>query len=378
MAFACIEQKTIFSSSKTHSSQSFSAEFQTAIIQSAKAKIFQFKDLIEATLDLLLNGISDADTSVRWSSAKGLARICQKLPPNEPSTSECRSMTEDVLDHLFMISQVSCSGKLASNSWHGCCLSLAELIRRRLVPIRLLPSITSEILLPGLSFDTHLDGWNACSNVRDASCYILWAMARTYEMQELAEIQDFKNCLVFRHLLNAAIFDREIGVRRAACAAFQECVGRLGEGMFPDGIYFNTIADYFSVGNRRTSYLEVSKHLIERELQLSCAPLENSLLQISFLNHLVQTKLVHWDPQIRSFACETIDLHISLLPDADKFVNEALKQLIFNCQSTKTNEMAGSILGISCILKKPHLKLDISSKRVQISSPKIFLFFSRN
>jgi tubulin-specific chaperone D len=56
----------------------------------------------------------------------------------------------------------------------------------------------------------------------------------------------------------AALFDREINCRRAASAAFQESVGRQGNENFPHGIEIIAIADYFSLGNRTSAYLQIA------------------------------------------------------------------------------------------------------------------------
>ena len=63
-------------------------------------------------------------------------------------------------------------------------------------------------------------------------------------------------------LLAAAVYDREVNCRRAAAAAFQECVGRLGG--VAHGIEVLTAADYFTLSTRSQvcpSYLTlVIKH----------------------------------------------------------------------------------------------------------------------
>lgn len=69
--------------------------------------------------------------------------------------------------------------------------------------------------------------------------------------------------------MTASLFDREVHIRRAASAAFQEYVGRTvralvdsddhmltrNQSLFPHGIDVLSKADFFSVGVRRNAFL---------------------------------------------------------------------------------------------------------------------------
>lgn len=59
--------------------------------------------------------------------------------------------------------------------------------------------------------------------VRDAAAYVLWSFSRTITS---TQAEPFALALA-RNLVAVGLFDREIQVRRAASAAFQEAVGRL-------------------------------------------------------------------------------------------------------------------------------------------------------
>ena len=73
------------------------------------------------------------DTVVRWSAAKGVARISERLP---------RDFTRQVVDTvigLFSIHTIAFASlydmpAIAESTWHGACLSCAELLRRGLIP----------------------------------------------------------------------------------------------------------------------------------------------------------------------------------------------------------------------------------------------------
>ena len=73
------------------------------------------------------------DTVVRWSAAKGVARISERLP------GEFTRQVVDTVLGLFSIHSIAIASlydipALAESTWHGACLSCAELLRRGLIP----------------------------------------------------------------------------------------------------------------------------------------------------------------------------------------------------------------------------------------------------
>jgi hypothetical protein len=207
---------------------------------------------LEVIIEILLNGLRDKDTIVRWSAAKGIGRITQRLP---------RELAEDVVGSLLELFEENTllnksSGALdlsavSDHTWHGASLAVAELARRGL----LLPERLEETIpwiIKGLKFDLKRGSHSIGSHVRDACCYVCWAFARAYAPDI---IQPFVGEIA-QNLVVVSVFDRETNVRRSSSAAFQENVGR--QGIFPHGIEIIQNADYFSLGNRNNAFLNIS------------------------------------------------------------------------------------------------------------------------
>ena len=103
-----------------------------------------------------------------------------------------------------------------------------------------------------LAYDVRRGAHSVGAHVRDAAAYVCWALARAYGPEVLGAWLP----TLAPPLLTAAVFDREVHCRRAAAAAFQESVGRLGS--FPHGIELVTVADYFTVGVRAHAFTVVA------------------------------------------------------------------------------------------------------------------------
>ncbi|KAJ1925505.1 hypothetical protein IWQ60_004517 [Tieghemiomyces parasiticus] len=248
---------------------------------------------LETVIDLLLTALRDSDTVVRWSAAKGVGRVTFRLP---------LVLAQDVVQcvlNLFL-EDVPAAAEAQSDpirldvrgvseaTWHGACLALAELARKGLLlPDQLRAGLP--FVVRALHFDVKRGSHSVGSNIRDAASYVLWSFARAYSQEVLAEWAH----LLARSLIVVALFDREIHVRRAASAAFQEHVGR--NGLFPHGIDLMTSADYFSLSNIRHAYLNVAAQVARFEAY------SDALLQ-----HLVTVTLVHWDPKLRNLAAEAL------------------------------------------------------------------------
>lgn len=79
-------------------------------------------------------------------------------------------------------------------------------------------------------FDVRRGQSSVGSHVRDAACYTYWAFARAYAPSILKPFVPELS----RSIVLAFLFDREVNCRRAASAAFQECVGRQGANVSHD------------------------------------------------------------------------------------------------------------------------------------------------
>jgi len=118
--------------------------------------------------------------------------------------------------------------------WHGVCLALAEMARRGLVEgeaigqavtwvMKVSGAKSAWLMSQALTFDLRRASHSIGANVRDAASYLLWSMSRACPPRALEPFgEDMATGLIC-----VACFDREVGVRRAASAAFQEGVGRL-------------------------------------------------------------------------------------------------------------------------------------------------------
>ena len=84
-----------------------------------------------------------------------------------------------------------------------------------LLPARL--PATVPVVVKALAYDVRRAHGGVGAHVRDAACYVCWAFARAYSPEALRP----HVAALCSGMLSAALFDREINVRRAAAAAFQ-------------------------------------------------------------------------------------------------------------------------------------------------------------
>ncbi|KAI1789614.1 ARM repeat-containing protein [Ganoderma leucocontextum] len=264
----------------------------------------------ESVLEGLFKALRDKDTVVRYSAAKGVARIAERLPVD---------FAEQVLEQVLHMFSIHSSGiasiydlpSIAEVTWHGACLACAEMARRGLIPDERLSELV-EWLYKALLFDIRKGAHSIGSNVRDAASYVLWSLARA---QGIDALQPHALELA-RKLVTVSLFDREIHIRRAASAAFQEYVGRTS--LFPHGIDVLRKTDFYAVGTRRTAFTVAAPEVAEHDEYCGC-----------LIDHLLAVTLRHWDPAMREIGAQSLrcicelDL-VKLGPDVAKRASQLL------------------------------------------------------
>ncbi|CAK7347890.1 unnamed protein product [Dovyalis caffra] len=278
-------------------------------------------EIVEEIIEMLLAGLRDTDTVVRWSAAKGIGRISSRL------TS---ALSEEVLSSVL---ELFSPGE-GDGSWHGACLALAELARRGLLLPMSLPKVVP-FVVKALHYDIRRGPHSVGSHVRDAAAYVCWAFGRAYYHTDMRNVLE----RLAPHLLTVACYDREVNCRRAAAAAFQENVGR--QGNYPHGIDIVNTADYFSLSSRVNSYLHVAVCIAQNEGYL-----------YPFAEELLHNKIGHWDKGLRELAGEALSALVKY--DPEYFASFVLEKLIPSTLSSDLCMRHGATLATAEIVLALH------------------------
>lgn len=244
--------------------------------------------VLEDVIDYLLTALADKDTPVRYAASKALSVIALKLDASMAADvveAVVGSLGEDVLwedattgltidnYHASQKQEASFTRNLTCVSalrWQGLVLTLSHLLYRRSPPPELLPEILNSLIL-ALGFEQRSAvGSSVGTNVRDAACFGIWAMARRYTTKELLHVDTStilaantrsQSSAVLQILSNelvvAATLDSSGNLRRGASAALQELIGRHPDTII-EGISLVQVVDYHAVALRSRAMKEVA------------------------------------------------------------------------------------------------------------------------
>lgn len=229
--------------------------------------------ILDGVIGFFLDTLGDPSTPVRLAASKALSVLASKMP-----SSMAAEIIEEVLATLRKNVVEISSGAQAErydlsnvnpSEWHGLILALSHLIYRRSPPVSMLSSIISGLLL-GLSFEKRSpSGTSIGSNVRDAACFGIWALARRYTTKELQAVTISSPNLshdraqfstiqsIATELVITASLDPERNIRRGCSAALQELIGRHPD-IIAEGITLVQTVDYHSVPLRSNATLHVA------------------------------------------------------------------------------------------------------------------------
>ncbi|KAF7544693.1 hypothetical protein G7Z17_g9747 [Cylindrodendrum hubeiense] len=231
-------------------------------------------ELTETAIGYLLESVADNDTPVRFAASKALSIITLKLDPDMASQvveAVLESLNRNVLWTKTTGAKPTRDLSAVNNlEWHGLTLTLSHLLYRRSPPAAQLSDIVHALLL-GLSFEQRsMSGGSIGSNVRDAACFGIWALARRYATEELLAIPTKSVFAAKAHpaassilqvlgteLVITASLDPAGNIRRGASAALQELIGRHPDTV-EQGIWVVQAVDYHAVARRSRAIEEVA------------------------------------------------------------------------------------------------------------------------
>jgi hypothetical protein len=242
--------------------------------------------IVQGAIVALLGFLADDSTPVRLSASKALSMVVPKL--DSDMSMQVVQAIVDELEAGISWHKPEPSTKFADSQkysfqnanvllWHGHVLTLSQLLYRRAIPVTEISSVLVYVVA-GLSFEKRdVSGLSVGTNVRDAACFGVWALARRYTTAELksAHLQGEHPTAYRVHsdelgtlpapvvqqlaieLIVSACLDPAGNIRRGSSAALQELVGRHPDAIV-NGISLVQVIDYHAIARRSTALHDVA------------------------------------------------------------------------------------------------------------------------
>lgn len=306
-------QRILFGTTVPHLSEDNGTENEEPVVSIS----VEAQEDVERALAVVLGALENRDTVVRWSGAKGVGRVTARLDAE---------LGGDVISHV--LGTFDAAGD--PGAWNGACLAVAELVRRGLIlPGSAMFRRTLSAMERAAAFDVRRGAHSVGEHVRDAACYVVWALARAYDAADVREYAQ----RITRAMIRVALFDRELHCRRAAAAALQECVGRMPAEVIAEGIFLVSVADFFALTDRVNAFVDIAAAIgrVADGEYFDC-----------IVEELKSAKLTHWDAAIRSLAAKALLRQVAndrngvivkkIIP---QLIDVALKKYVLWCWNTE-------------------------------------------
>lgn len=305
-----------------------------AVISLQNSESYPNIELVESTIGYMLEYVADSAIPVRFAASKAISIVTSKLPSDmaceliQSIISEldenklwiempklCRrnqkqmewirwdlELAEEIQHKSSKTSKISDLwvevktvrkldiSRVDPSKWHGIMMTLSHLIYRHAIHPQILSSLLAALRL-GLSFEQRSSsGTLIGSNVRDAACFGIWALARRYTTEELQDVVVKPNdenifptkCqpsalqTIASDLVVAATLDPVGNIRRGSAAALQELIGR-HPYTIENGINVVQTVDYHAISLRTRAIEVVAMQASELSDSYHGAILENLL-----------------------------------------------------------------------------------------------------
>ncbi|ODV78465.1 uncharacterized protein CANTADRAFT_52660 [Suhomyces tanzawaensis NRRL Y-17324] len=217
--------------------------------------------IINHLLSHIMNLMTTFDTSLRYAMAKSLAKLTKIL------SMTATNYQEQLIS--YMIGQLDLNLKPASSfvscliidndavfipKYHTILLYFGFTALENSFPVSLVPSLLS-IIHKTLFMEQRRLSSVLGSQVRDSSCFVLWALCRIIKQDDFNALS-MANPLMMEtilfDLILIVIMDGELIIRRCGIAVIQEFVGRFGNLLFKQ-----YIDDVFKVGEFIINFIEL-------------------------------------------------------------------------------------------------------------------------